>query len=888
MESFRFSEALAQTSIARDIAESNSAKQPLLRASSNLPHFTFNTHSDPIILDEDFKDELPLEVGPELSEKAEDGIETEQKLDHATDSPRTIITGLNELLTAAQIDVEQKSDYTNELEELPTATTDSLTTITGLNELLTATQIDSEQEELDNDDSTTSENLSFFQKMKIFFHSDNDGDQPSLFFSRKDNLFSASTSSDGSDLSDHYQSSLFFSRKDNLFSASTSSDDSNLSEVRIDIRNAKEEPEKTAEQKMVTKSQGRRIIATTYAVSGAVIAMVFSGGTAIIPMSLAAAVSGVIGYHASDGMRNLANYFGKKYGNFVEMEIFDSIQTFDEDAKTKYKEIADQTIGVGVGLAVGVTAVLASGGIAIPIILGAGAARLTTALSRRNLDNSGSIQSAGYFIDKKRQEYVNFNKGKLRLSTTAIPQTMQEASTRKNYQQTAAGTISLASGVIFSLTALVGGGVVVAPLAAASAYIATKTIGKVFFAATTPSNDVPAINNIGDFLAKFGRAFQELAGSGWSIPTFLISKAFNDRFARGALQGLSAANLAAALMDTGTAIKLMKHLPPEKIDQPMSFLRVQHKLRRSVAWGAFFNIGLCLVINYVIPPMGLASLKITSYYLGAIIVAGWGASSITSYQIIKYLDRFTSCLASLYFKYQGPKTIVNEGNLINDDDVLSIETRLLKGSTTFRMQEVVRDGEFVGCKNIIFHKDDFHSQKIIDDFNATIKRNWAEIHPQDKGKVFHLKRDGEIIHVDNVTIYAQKDKKQLIKTDVDGIKTLISRCEPKKKEAEHEAGDTKKDSGSNASLETAEANEAEKVMRRENPILSLTADTKEDYYKRGRHVEREESRRKNSAAPSTTDTEEDSKEGHAERVARSKSWRERVQTDHKPKQRELV
>jgi hypothetical protein len=307
----------------------------------------------------------------------------------------------------------------------------------------------------------------------------------------------------------------------------------------------------------------------------------------------------------------------------------------------------------------------------------------------------------GRFTIAQLSGYAAYNAPRIRRSEYPRPDNMIEAKYTRDLQNDGRKIIAVVTAAgVGVLSLFTGGGVIFAPQAATAAYIITDKLVGTFMKATTISENTPSLSKIGDRLAEIGRVGREMHGAGWSLPPLILSRFTNDRLVKGALAGAGAINFAAALHDTATAIKLMKGgTPPARVDDAMKYIRVRYKFYRALAWGAIFDLGICLLLNAFIPPLGLSHLKITYYGLSALIVGGLACTTTLSYCGLRYLDKMTLCFFAKCMQGSGTKKLKNADVLMEKDDFLIVHTSLLKGLGTHALDQKRQEAEFVRPKD---------------------------------------------------------------------------------------------------------------------------------------------------------------------------------------------
>jgi len=532
--------------------------------------------------------------------------------------------------------------------------------------------------------------------------------------------------------------------------------------------------------------EGRRIVTAISTISGFGAALIFTGGMAILPAAAIAAASATIGFNAAVFIPRLSNRLGRLMSvRIVNQPVAGPVTPTEvpvtESARTRqqHAEAGSGVIGAALGTGA-LTLGVATGTVTIvPAILGAAAiGKGTSVLANRGWLGVRTTEVVGRFTTKHLEKYARYNVDRMRPSKYGRPDTMPEAEEMRAYQdqgmEVVVKTVAASIGV---LTLFSGGGAVFAPQAAAAAYIAAEGAVRSFMISSTFSERTPSLSRIGDHLAIIGRAAQEMKGAAWSFPTLLLSKFVSDRLAKSALQSASAVNFVAAMADTCTAIRLTKKIPPTKIEGAMRYNRVRYKFYRALAWGILFDAGICLIVNTFIPPLGLASLKIQSYYLSALVFGTLGCTTLSSYCCLKYLDKITFFCSKLYAKYGKKEKVRQPDILFEQDDFLFVQIDLVKGLGTYDARKRYREALYVKPKNdsAIFAREDFADQAALDNFNETVKKNAIEKYGENSKETLpqlKFRADDGALIVKNITIFSQREG-QSIKISPNGIETKV-------------------------------------------------------------------------------------------------------------------
>lgn len=526
---------------------------------------------------------------------------------------------------------------------------------------------------------------------------------------------------------------------------------------------------------------GRRIVTTISSVTGLALAIFFTGGTAILPATAIVAASSVVGYNASALIPNLTRSLGHRFGHLLGYSIINPQEDnpIESENTTKYHaETGSRAAGTIAGLSVFATA-LATG--AMPLVpatlVAAGTIKAGEVLARRGHLGEQTMIRLGRFIRERRENYAIYNSGRVRQSEYPRPTNMAESLQTRILQDEGQRIIarSVAAGVGI-LTFFSGGGALFAPQAAAATYVVTAAALNAFMNSTTLSENTHSHTQIGDRLAQVGKLGQEMKGAGWSIPPLILSKFTNDTIIKGALAGIGAVNFAAALADTATAAKLMKHTSPAKIEVLMKYNRVRYKLYRALAWGIIFDAGASLLINCLIPPFGLAQLKMSPYFFTLLTVGGLACTTAISYCSLKYLDIVTLFCCTKFSLLCRKKNIKNPDILIDQGDLLVVNASLVKGLGHYKTRQRVKEAEFTRPQNesAIFVRQDFNDQAAVDDFNKTVAKNAEKLYGNNSNKkIISLElKENNSLAVKHVNIFTNRGNK-VIRIAPDGSEATL-------------------------------------------------------------------------------------------------------------------
>lgn len=490
--------------------------------------------------------------------------------------------------------------------------------------------------------------------------------------------------------------------------------------------------------------------------------MVFSAGTIFVPVS-ALIVSAAAGYSFSKLAPLMYAKAKSKYQDMTNLTVKSTLV----DAN-RYKQTARSLISNSLGIVTGGAVIAMGGGVPLAVIAGGtvtGGAKTVI----DSLPGKRARMALGYYADRSIRGI------KFTPSTDRRPETMHLANRRRIYQNGGKKIASIGVGLTVGVLALASGGMLIGAASMLVSYIGTERIIGTFINNTTTSEKVPSLTNIGDILGRIGRAGSEIKGVSWSIPTLIASKAFNDKFAKMALEGGSAVNFALSVANTSTAIRLMKTMPPEQIDRYMKILDFKHRIRRSILWGTVFNIILFILVFYVVIPTKFKDVKLSSSAMVPIFIAGEIVMSFIARGLLHYLDRLHRFLVISYskcchrFSKAKKQSIYLEG-----EDILIVNWRLLKDAQTTTLQSLYKDAEFVqpGNKSILLSKEEL-TDEVIEDFNNIVVKNWNVLTENRKKKVIQLLLEDDRISIRNVSITYPKEGNIMELDDQDDSKETI-------------------------------------------------------------------------------------------------------------------